>query len=103
MLSFDEQFTVADAAIDEHLGTADCSYKGADGEALGINIILEKDVQVIKEDGYTVLRQTHASFSKLAFEMHSDDLISCGGDKYRVVETLADDGTRVTVSLTRRG
>lgn len=103
MLSFDEQLAAADTAITEHLGTSGCSYKGADGEVPDMHMIIEKDVQVIKEDGYTSVRQTHASFAKLNFDINSDDLITCSGSAYRVVEVISDDGSMVTVSLIRRG
>lgn len=103
MLDFDAHLSVADSAITEHLGTAGSSYKGIEGEVIDLHIILEQDVQVVKEDGYTTLRQTHASFAKLPFAMCADDLITCKGEAYRLVEPLFDDGFMVTVSLVRRG
>jgi len=102
MSDFEAHLSAADSAVTEHLGTPNCSYKGTAGEVLSMHMIIDKDVQVLKEDGYTTVRQTHASFKKLAFVMHSDDVIHANEETYRVVEPLSDDGHMVTVSLIRR-
>lgn len=100
-MSFDDEFRDADAVIVDAFGDSGRYIQSSTGSVFETPIILDRDLKVLSEDGYSTVTQTHASLLKPSFGCEQGDVIEQGAEHYRVVGPLSDDSSMVTLVVSK--
>lgn len=59
-----------------------------------VMVVIDRDIQVVSDDGYTTITQTHASFNPpTEWQVERGHEVVTTSERYRLVSPISDDGS----------
>lgn len=59
-----------------------------------VMVVIDRDIQVVSDDGYTTITQTHASFNPpKQWQVERGHEVVTTSERYRLVTPISDDGS----------
>lgn len=98
---FDDLVRDLDAHVLDAFGIPCIFIDPATGATADGAVVIDRDVQVLSDDGYTTLRQTHASFTRTAIEPAGGIELQTATERFRLSSPLADDGSLLVWRVVR--
>lgn len=90
---FDDLINDLDATCLDAFGVP-CLFKNPDTQqTVEGMVVIDKDVAVISDDGYSTLRQTHASFTQRTIPSKKGVEVITANGRYRLSSPISDDGS----------
>ena len=101
---FDDLIREMDADILDSFGVPAVLADPHDQQATSIMVVIDRDVQVIAEDGYTAITRTHAAFNApTAWEVQRGNDLVTANERFRLVSPITDDGSMSQWVVQKKG
>lgn len=93
-MSFDDLIRDMDADILDTFGVPAVILNAVEKVSFGTMVVIDRDIHVLSDDGYTTVNQTHASFNPpAAWKAVRGNEIVTALERLRLVSPISSDGS----------